>query len=102
MDIHEKENALDIVTEDRVYHIVAESPEDARYKRVILLGLFILFRSDLAACGRALETQSQEEKMRRSPKSYLLGSATPTLGTPCHSYGGLSVTHRTATFCMWL
>jgi len=33
VDIHEKENALDIVTEDRVYHIVAESPEDARYKR---------------------------------------------------------------------
>lgn len=30
MDIHEKENAFDIVTEDRVYHIVAESPEDAR------------------------------------------------------------------------
>lgn len=33
VDIHEKENALDIVTEDRVYHIVAESPEDARYSR---------------------------------------------------------------------
>lgn len=32
MDIHEKENALDIVTNDRVYHIVAESPEDARYE----------------------------------------------------------------------
>lgn len=31
VDIHEKENALDIVTSDRVYHIVAESPEDARY-----------------------------------------------------------------------
>lgn len=30
VDIHEKENAFDIVTEDRVYHIVAESPEDAR------------------------------------------------------------------------
>ncbi|XP_069083315.1 unconventional myosin-X-like [Pleurodeles waltl] len=29
IDIHEKENALDIVTSDRVYHIVAESPEDA-------------------------------------------------------------------------
>ncbi|OXB77073.1 UNVERIFIED_CONTAM: hypothetical protein H355_007720 [Colinus virginianus] len=29
VDIHEKENALDIVTDDRVYHIVAESPEDA-------------------------------------------------------------------------
>nr|XP_014341456.1 PREDICTED: unconventional myosin-X-like [Latimeria chalumnae] len=29
VDNHEKENALNIVTEDRVYHIVAESPEDA-------------------------------------------------------------------------
>ncbi|CAM4628890.1 unnamed protein product [Caretta caretta] len=29
VDIHEKENALDIVTEDRIYHVVAESPEDA-------------------------------------------------------------------------
>ncbi|KAL8182971.1 UNVERIFIED_CONTAM: Unconventional myosin-X, partial [Gekko kuhli] len=29
VDIHEKENALDVVTNDRVYHIVAESPEDA-------------------------------------------------------------------------
>uniref|UniRef100_A0A7M4FPW2 Unconventional myosin-X-like n=1 Tax=Crocodylus porosus TaxID=8502 RepID=A0A7M4FPW2_CROPO len=32
VDIHEKENALDIVTEDRIYHVVAESPEDARYE----------------------------------------------------------------------
>lgn len=62
VDIHEKENALDIVTEDRVYHIVAESPEDARYKRVILLGLFIWFRSDLAAHGAAWETQSQQKR----------------------------------------
>ncbi|XP_042302396.1 unconventional myosin-X-like isoform X1 [Sceloporus undulatus] len=29
VDIHEKENALDVVTNDRIYHIVAESPEDA-------------------------------------------------------------------------
>uniref|UniRef100_A0A8C8S8G2 Unconventional myosin-X-like n=1 Tax=Pelusios castaneus TaxID=367368 RepID=A0A8C8S8G2_9SAUR len=29
VDIHEKENALDIMTEERIYHIVAESPEDA-------------------------------------------------------------------------
>ncbi|KAH0621187.1 hypothetical protein JD844_022242 [Phrynosoma platyrhinos] len=29
VDIHEKENALDVVTSDRTYHIVAESPEDA-------------------------------------------------------------------------
>ncbi|MEE6489051.1 hypothetical protein FKM82_015472 [Ascaphus truei] len=29
IDIHEKENALDVVTEERTYHIVAETPEDA-------------------------------------------------------------------------
>ncbi|XP_034429221.1 unconventional myosin-X [Hippoglossus hippoglossus] len=29
VDNHEKENALNIVTEDRTYHIYAESPEDA-------------------------------------------------------------------------
>ncbi|KAM4627006.1 unconventional myosin-X-like [Discoglossus pictus] len=29
IDIHEKENALDVVTEDRTYHIVAETPEEA-------------------------------------------------------------------------
>lgn len=31
MDNHEKENALNIVTGERTYHIYAESPEDARY-----------------------------------------------------------------------
>lgn len=31
VDNHEKENALNIVTEERTYHIYAESPEDARY-----------------------------------------------------------------------
>lgn len=31
MDNHEKENALNIVTEERTYQIYAESPEDARY-----------------------------------------------------------------------
>ncbi len=31
VDNHEKENALNIVTEDRTYQIYAESPEDARY-----------------------------------------------------------------------
>lgn len=30
VDNHEKENALNIVTEERTYHIYAESPEDAR------------------------------------------------------------------------
>lgn len=31
VDNHEKENALNIVTDERTYHIYAESPEDARY-----------------------------------------------------------------------
>lgn len=35
MDNHEKENALNIVTEERTYHIYAESPEDARYSTSI-------------------------------------------------------------------
>lgn len=49
VDIHEKENALDIVTGDRVYHIVAESPEDARYgvKQKLFLSLScFLYRSN--------------------------------------------------------
>jgi hypothetical protein len=28
---HEKENALNIVTDERTYQVFAESPEDARY-----------------------------------------------------------------------
>lgn len=44
VDNHEKENALNIVTEDRTYQIYAESPEDARY---ILKCIFILFQSAL-------------------------------------------------------
>ncbi|XP_078408901.1 unconventional myosin-X-like [Cetorhinus maximus] len=36
VDNGEKENALDIVTGERTYHIVAESPEDARYSSFIL------------------------------------------------------------------
>lgn len=31
MDNHEKENALNIVTDERTYQVFAESPEDARY-----------------------------------------------------------------------
>ena len=31
VDNHVKENALNIVTEERTYHIYAESPEDARW-----------------------------------------------------------------------
>lgn len=30
MDNHEKENALNIVTDERTYQVFAESPEDAR------------------------------------------------------------------------
>lgn len=30
VDNHEKENALNIVTEERTYQVFAESPEDAR------------------------------------------------------------------------
>lgn len=54
MDNHEKENALNIVTEERTYHIYAESPEDARYIKSAhsadLTGTFLLghhFRSDV-------------------------------------------------------
>lgn len=39
MDNHEKENALNIVTDERTYQVFAESPEDARYEenlRVIM------------------------------------------------------------------
>lgn len=49
VDIHEKENALDIVTEDRIYHIVAESPEDARYKREFIIHLHSLLGYSHAA-----------------------------------------------------
>lgn len=31
VDNHEKENALNVVTDERTYQIYAESPEDARY-----------------------------------------------------------------------
>lgn len=31
MDNHEKENALNIVTDERTYQVFAESPEDARW-----------------------------------------------------------------------
>ncbi len=31
VDNHEKENALNIVTDERTYQVFAESPEDARH-----------------------------------------------------------------------
>lgn len=36
VDNHEKENALNVVTEERTYQIYAESPEDARYTAHLL------------------------------------------------------------------
>lgn len=33
VDNHEKENALNIVTDERTYQVFAESPEDARWVR---------------------------------------------------------------------
>lgn len=47
VDNHEKENALNIVTEERTYHIYAESPEDARYTIPTFSTLFIFA---LSAC----------------------------------------------------
>ena len=35
VDNHEKENALNIVTDERTYQVFAESPEDARYGRAL-------------------------------------------------------------------
>lgn len=32
VDNHEKENALNIVTDERTYQVFAESPEDARFE----------------------------------------------------------------------
>ncbi|MGH0121066.1 UNVERIFIED_CONTAM: hypothetical protein FKN15_069269 [Acipenser sinensis] len=37
VDNHEKENALNVVTEERTYHIVAESPEDARQNSFVII-----------------------------------------------------------------
>lgn len=39
MDNHEKENALNIVTDERTYQVFAESPEDARYTLLTILYL---------------------------------------------------------------
>lgn len=36
VDNHEKENALNVVTDERTYQIYAESPEDARYAAHLL------------------------------------------------------------------
>nr|XP_015214796.1 PREDICTED: unconventional myosin-X-like [Lepisosteus oculatus] len=54
VDNHEKENALDIVTEERTYHIVAESPEDAS-------GWFnVLSRVHSATTEQLLEMQDEQ------------------------------------------
>lgn len=47
MDNHEKENALNIVTEERTYHIYAESPEEARYMIPTFPILFVFALSAL-------------------------------------------------------
>lgn len=40
-----KENGIDLIMSDRTYHLIAESPEDARYEnhQVYLLFLFFSF-----------------------------------------------------------
>ncbi|MBN3297313.1 MYO10 protein, partial [Amia calva] len=54
VDNHEKENALDIVTDERTYHIVAESPEDAS-------GWFnVLSRVHSATAEQLLEMQDEQ------------------------------------------
>ncbi|XP_030643484.1 unconventional myosin-X [Chanos chanos] len=54
VDNHEKENALNIVTEDRTYHIYAESPEDAS-------GWFsVLSRVHSASPEQLLEMQHEQ------------------------------------------
>lgn len=51
VDNHEKENALNIVTEERTYHIYAESPEDARYM-IPTFSILIRFAvSQVPPCG---------------------------------------------------
>lgn len=57
VDNHEKENALNIVTEERTYHIYAESPEDARY---VIPTFAILIRFALSArlCKKKKKTNS--------------------------------------------
>lgn len=54
MDNHEKENALNIVTEERTYHIYAESPEDARYMIPIFSVLIILYLLCQRFCVKAV------------------------------------------------
>lgn len=47
MDNHEKENALNIVTDERTYQVFAESPEDARWGgRKTATGYYISIESD--------------------------------------------------------
>uniref|UniRef100_A0A8V5G794 Uncharacterized protein n=1 Tax=Melopsittacus undulatus TaxID=13146 RepID=A0A8V5G794_MELUD len=70
VDIHEKENALDIVTEDRVYHIVAESPEDAS-------GWFnVLSRVHSATAQQLREMQDEQANPKNAVVSYCATSLT--------------------------
>lgn len=41
VDNHEKENALNIVTDERTYQVFAESPEDARYSMLTIIYLCV-------------------------------------------------------------
>lgn len=47
-----KENGIDLIMSDRTYHLIAESPEDARYEnhRAYLLFLFNLYAILTLAC----------------------------------------------------
>lgn len=38
-----KENGIDLIMNDRTYHLIAESPEDARYENHLAYLLFLFF-----------------------------------------------------------
>lgn len=38
-----KENGIDLIMSDRTYHLIAESPEDARYENYQAYLLFLFF-----------------------------------------------------------
>lgn len=58
VDNHEKENALNIVTEERTYHIYAESPEDARYMIRTHISILIIFALSARQCKNNVWGQS--------------------------------------------
>ncbi len=41
VDNHEKENALNIVTDERTYQVFAESPEDARHVNTFMYRAYV-------------------------------------------------------------